>query len=60
MKQVSSISINLYPESYGKEGFIEFDSMINIRPAQNNRSRGVDDETIQALIRNIITEAVHE
>ena len=34
--------------------FIEHDSMINIRPRQNNRSRGVEDEGIQAQIRDIV------
>ena len=52
--------INLYPESFGDEDFIEFDSMINIRPDQNNRSRSVDDPEIQKLIRGIINEVVHE
>ena len=52
--------INLYPESYGEEDFIEFDSMINIRPAQDNRSRAVEDPEIQKVIREIIAECVHE
>src|SRR3989344_7545517 len=34
--------INLHPQKQG-EDFIEFDSVINIRPTQNNKSRGVDD-----------------
>lgn len=33
---------------------IEYDSMINIRSRQNNRSRGVEDEGIQAQIRDIV------
>lgn len=41
--------INFYPELSGDD-FIEFDSMINIRPSQNNRSRGVDDENIRKKI----------
>jgi len=52
--------INLYPDSYGSDDFIEFDSMINIRPAENNRSRGVEDPNIQALILDIISEVVCE
>ena len=35
--------INLYPEYIGTDDFIEFDSLINIRPWQNNRSRYVED-----------------
>ena len=41
--------INFYPEMTG-EDFIEFDSMINVRPSQNNRSSGVDDPTIREQI----------
>ena len=46
--------INLYPGEYGTEKFIEFDSMINIRPRQGNRSRGVDDESIRKRIISIV------
>ncbi|MDR2714073.1 MAG: DUF5674 family protein [Coriobacteriales bacterium] len=52
--------INLYPDEYGTEDFIEFDSMINIRPSQDNRSRCVENENIQQIIREIVAEAVHE
>ena len=44
--------INLYPD--GDEDFIEFDSIINIRPLQNNRGRGVYDPVVQDKIREII------
>ena len=43
---------------YGTQEFVEFDSMINIRPYQNNRSRGVQDENIRALILDIVQQAV--
>ena len=46
--------INIYPE-FDKESRIEFDSVINIRPRQNNRSRSVEDEKM----RNLITETVN-
>lgn len=59
-KQADLWGINLYPEYYGEDDFVEFDSMINIRPEQNNRSRSVDDKKIQATIRDIIAEVVHE
>src|ERR1700704_4313427 len=36
--------INLYPTKFGTDEFIEFDSMINIRPRQQNMSRGVENE----------------
>ena len=51
--------INLYPDSYGEEDFIEFDSMINIRPAQGNRSRSVDDANVRNTIIEIVGEIVH-
>jgi len=34
--------------------------MINIRPAQGNRSRGVDDSAIRGGILRIIDDLVHE
>jgi hypothetical protein len=47
--------INLYPEfDRNSEDFIEFDSMINLRPSQNNRSRGVDDPAIREKIKEIV------
>ena len=49
--------INLYPE-IKDENWIEFDSMINLRPSQNNRSRGVEDEEIRKKIINIVNKLV--
>ncbi len=57
-KQENLWGINLYPEMYGSEDFVEFDSMLNIRPAQNNRSRSVEDEDIQKKIRKIVEKLV--
>lgn len=48
--------INLYPSESGD--WIEFDSMINVRPAQGNRSRGVEDPEIQGRIRRIVETLV--
>ena len=44
----------------GVEGgnWVEFDSMINIRPAQNNRSRGVEDKNIQSKILKIVNRLI--
>lgn len=50
--------INLYPGNFGANDFVEFDSMINIRPRQNNMSRGVDDKNIQSQIISIVQEKV--
>lgn len=48
---------NLYPEKEG-EDFIEFDSMINIKPNLGNRNRGIDDEQIRAKIKNIVGKLI--
>lgn len=49
--------INLYPEAQGDD-FIEFDSMINLRPAHGNRSRGVDDEEIRKKIVVVVEKRI--
>ena len=49
--------INLYPGESGGD-WIEFDSMINLRPSEGNRSRGVDDERIRARIREVVGSLV--
>ncbi|MFH0941165.1 MAG: DUF5674 family protein [Candidatus Omnitrophota bacterium] len=56
-KQASLWGINLYPEMPGDE-FIEFDSMINMRPSQGNRSRGVDNEEMRKKIVAVVTKRV--
>ncbi|MEX2398755.1 MAG: DUF5674 family protein [Candidatus Saccharimonadales bacterium] len=52
--------INLHPDDYGTDDFIEFDSMINIRPAQGNASKDILDKDVKDKIKNIIAEIVHE
>lgn len=52
-KQENLWGINLYPELEGDD-FIEFDSMINVRPGAGNMSRGVDSEDIRTRIVNIV------
>jgi Protein of unknown function (DUF5674) len=49
--------INIYPGE-SDTNWIEFDSMINLRPARGNRSRGVDDESLQARIRQVVESLV--
>ena len=56
-KQKDLWGINLYPEMEGDD-FIEFDSMINMRPSQGNRSRGVEDEIIRRKIVEIVTKRI--
>jgi hypothetical protein len=49
--------INLYPDQEG-DAFLEFDSMINLRPRQNNRSRGVESVEIREGIARIVGRLV--
>jgi hypothetical protein len=49
--------INLYPDEAGS-GWLEFDSMINLRPSFGNRSRGVDDSATREAIAQLITRVV--
>lgn len=53
-KQEQLWGINRYPDEDG-EDFLEFDSLINIRPQQNNRGRGVNDPVIREKIREIVS-----
>lgn len=49
--------INLYPAETG-EAWVEFDSLINVRPSQGNRSRNVEDGALRDRIRQIVTGLV--
>lgn len=51
--------INIYPELTGSD-FIEFDSIINIRPRFNNFSRYIEDESIRKKIIEIINKLVEK
>jgi len=51
--------INIYPE-LEENDWIEFDSLINIRPSQGNRSRGVDDPALKEKIIRIVLNLVKE
>ena len=52
-KQQMIWGINIYPDKTDAD-FIEFDSVINIRPLQQNRSRGVEDEKIREKVLKIV------
>ena len=56
-KQTSLWGINLYPELQGDD-FVEFDSMINVRPSQKNRSRDVLDPLIRKKIVAIVGKKI--
>jgi hypothetical protein len=57
-RQADVWGINIYPHEPG-DAWIEFDSMINVRPAQRNRSRGVEDPAIQSEIRGVVNALIH-
>lgn len=52
--------INIYPDGFDDKGVVEFDSLINIRPWQNNRSRYVNDENIRKKIIEIVENKITE
>jgi hypothetical protein len=53
-RQADLWGINIHPDRVGTDR-IEFDSMINVRPSQGNRSRSVEDPTIRQQIVNVVT-----
>lgn len=49
--------INLYLDKTDDD-FIEFDSMVNLKPLIGNRTRGVEDEAVHSTIRDIVARLV--
>ena len=49
--------INLYPGKSPEE-WVEFGSLINVRPSRGNRSRGVEDPATRAKIVEIVGKLV--
>ncbi|MEI8012070.1 MAG: DUF5674 family protein [Candidatus Omnitrophota bacterium] len=56
-KQQNLWGINLYPAMPG-DGFVEFDSMINMRPSQGNCTRSVEDEEVRQRIIALVMKRV--
>ena len=56
-RQADLWGINLYPAESG-DRWIEFDSMINVRPSVGNRTRGVEDDSVRAVIRGVVASFV--
>ena len=52
-KQDALWGINLWYEDSG-EDLVEFDSMINVRPRQGNKSRDVEDEVTREKIVTVV------
>ena len=59
-KQKDLWGINLHPADYGTDDFIEFDSMINIRPRQGNASKDILNPEIRKHIITLVQEVVHD
>lgn len=58
-RQPNLWGINLYPAA-ADEDWIEYDSMINVRPGQGNRSREVENPELRERIRGIVAMLVEE
>lgn len=57
-RQADLWGINLHPDAFGRDDFIEFDSIINLRPSQGNRSRSVEDQELRARVTEIVGRLV--
>lgn len=51
--------INLYPGEAG-EAFIEFDSVVNLKPQLGNRTRGIEDASIRDRIIKIVRSKISD
>lgn len=58
-KREHTWGINFYPKKSDFE-WIEFDSMVNIKPGLGNRSRNVDNPKIREKIKEIVKKLVIE
>ena len=58
-KRENTWGINLYPKRSGDD-WLEFDSMINLKPHYGNCSRDVEDQEVREKIRAIVNKLVIE
>jgi hypothetical protein len=58
-KQENLWGINIYPD-LPKKDMIEFDSVINLRPRQGNRTRSIDNPEICNKIIEIINKLIKD
>lgn len=56
-KRENTWGINLYPKVSGDD-WLEFDSMVNLKPAHGNRSRGVENPGTRESIKKIVKKLV--
>lgn len=57
-QQADVCGISLYPARYDGPDWLEFDSVINLRPRHGNRSRSVDDPRSRDDIASILAKLV--
>ena len=48
--------INLYLDEENLDDLVEFDSMINVRPAKNNRSRSIENPETREKIKQVVVK----
>jgi hypothetical protein len=56
-QQIHLWGINIFPQLSNDE-WIEFDSLINVRPKQNNRTRSVESLEIRSKIVHIVQQLI--
>lgn len=56
-RQLDLWGANYYP-GRGKEGCLEYTALINIRPAEGNRSMEIGDESLRAVVRDVTFELI--
>ena len=56
-KRENTWGINIYPNR-PKENWVEFDSMVNLKPASGNRSRDVENSEIKGRICEIVRKLI--
>ena len=56
-RQENLWGINIYPE-VENDDWIEFDSMVNLKPLLGNRTRGVDNSAIKEKIIKIVSKLI--
>lgn len=57
-KQENLWGFNLYPTRFGTSEFVEFDSMINIKPRQKNMDRGINDKQVRDKILQLVAQKI--
>lgn len=55
--QTNLWGINLYPDLIMPD-MVEFDSVINLKPSQNNRSRSIENEAIRRKIFTLVSQLI--